>query len=146
MKHLMIPVLGLGLAGCALVEQVEAPPSNTAPSGISAPAPSPTARTIEDFDTTSVAAREAAANTSTGGKRLGTTIASLGDPARPGFWIMTSLVEVETQGRLEFPEKGTRAEVTLIPSDGGSARVSLAALRLLEAPLADLSELVVFAN
>jgi hypothetical protein len=80
------------------------------------------------------------------GRSLGTAIASLGDPSLPGFWMMTALVAEETQGRIEFPEKGTSAEVTLIPSDGGSARVSLAALRLLEAPLADLSELAVFAN
>lgn len=146
MRYAALALLPL-IAGCAVVDQMERPTDpDSAPGATTAPAPPRTARTVEDFDTTSAAAREAAATTSTGGTRLGTTIASLGDPARPGFWMMTSLVSAETQGRLEFPAKGTSAEVTLIPSDGGSARVSLAALRLLDAPLADLSELVVFAN
>ena len=73
-------------------------------------------------------------------------MASLGDPAQPGFWMTTPLVTSERPGRLEYPLKGTSVEVTLIPSEAGSSRVSLAALRLLEAPLADLSELDVFAN
>ena len=146
MKLWMIPALGLLLTGCTIMQQVEpAPPEDPAASG-AAPVPPSTARTVEDFDTTTAADRAAAANPKGGGRRLGTTIASLGDPARPGFWIMTGLVEAETAGRIEFPAKGTSAEVTLIPSGGGSARVSLAALRLLEVPLADLPELVVFAN
>ena len=134
------------VASCAMVEQMESPSTTETPAAITAPPPPPTARTVEDFDTTSAAERAAAAAPSSSGQRLGTTIASLGDPARPGFWIMTDLVSAEASGRIEYPEKGTSAEVTLIPAAGGSSRVSLAALRLLEAPLADLSELVVYSN
>ena len=122
-------------------------PGEDAPSPANtAPPPPPDARTVEDFDTTSQADRVAATSTSTGGTALGRTVASLGDPGRPGFWIMTPLVSSEQPGRLEYPLKGTSVEVTLIPTEGASSRVSLAALRLLEAPLADLSELDVFAR
>jgi hypothetical protein len=137
------------VSGCAMIEQMETRTEGGAetPAVVTtAPPPPAAARTVEEFDTTTAEDRAAAAAPSSGGRSLGTAIASLGDPSLPGFWMMTALVAEETQGRIEFPEKGTSAEVTLIPSDGGSARVSLAALRLLEAPLADLSELAVFAN
>ena len=136
-------------SGCAVIEQIERP--NDASSAgdtqaTSAPPPPASARTVEDFDTTTRAERVAATTTDTGGRRLGRTVASLGDPTRPGFWIMTPLVDAEGAGRLEYPAKGTSVEVTLLPAEGGSSRVSLAALRLLEAPLTDLAELEVFAK
>ena len=134
-------------AGCAVVEQIETGPrAGDEAAGTSAPPPPENARTVEDFDTTSAAERTAAAATGDGGALLGRTVASLGDPAKPGFWMTTPLVTFERPGRIEYPQKGTKVEVTLIPSDGASSRVSLAALRLLDAPLADLSELDVFAN
>ena len=134
------------IAGCAVIEQMKTPSAAKPPSSSTTVAPpSAAARTVEEFDTTSREDRAAAAVPSSGGRQLGTTIASLGDPSMPGFWMMTALVKEETPGRIEFPNKGTTAEVTLIPAEGGSARVSLAALRLLDAPLADLSELAVFA-
>ena len=147
MRYALLFLSGL-LAGCAIVDQIERPvlSDNEMPVETSAPPPPRDARTVEDFDTTTAEERAAAAAASEGGQRLGRTVASLGDPTRPGFWLLTSLVTEETPGRLEFPEKGTSVDVTLLPSDGGSARVSLAALRLLEAPLADLSELDVFAR
>ncbi len=135
------------LAGCAVIEQLERPDGDGAePTTGALDAPPEDARTVEEFDITSKAERQAAANTAGGGRKLGRTVASLGDPTMPGFWIMTPLVSEESAGRLEFPEKGTRVDVTLLPSQGGSARVSLAALRLLQAPLADLSEIDVFIN
>ncbi len=144
MKYHALALLPL-IAACSLPDLGERPSS--APTvATSAPPPPASARTVEDFDTTSTADRAAAARPSSGGTRLGTTVASLGDPAQPGFWIRTPLVSAEGKGRIEFPAKGTSAEVTLIPTEGGSSRVSLAALRLLEAPLTDLSELVVYAN
>ncbi|MCV6593280.1 MAG: hypothetical protein OIF48_10040 [Silicimonas sp.] len=148
MKIVMIPLVAASLAGCTLLAPATAP---TAPKPDAAPAAAPppppaNARTVEQFDTTTAEARKAAATPSSGGKRLGTTVASLGDPSRPGFWIMTELVSAEGAGRIEYPQKGTSAEVTLLPAEGGSSRVSLAALRLLEAPLTDLSELVVYAR
>ncbi len=136
------------MSGCAIVDQTFSsdPQEMANQPSVTAPAPPPDARTVEDFDTTTRAERTAATTSVAGGKLLGRTVASLGDPARPGFWIMTPLVSQESAGRLEFPEKGTRVDVTLLPSQGGSARVSLAALRLLQAPLADESEIDVFIN
>ena len=88
----------------------------------------------------------AAAAGAPGGRLLGTTVASLGDPTRAGFWIETSLVSERRTGRLVYSATGKSAEVELIPAGGGSSRVSLAALRLLEAPLTDLPVLQVYAN
>jgi hypothetical protein len=108
------------------------------------------AATAEDFDTTTPEERAAAAATdeTEGARRLGTTVASLGDPADPGFWIETPLVTEARRGRLEYPANGKTVQVELRPSGGASgsgSRVSLPALRMLEAPLTGLPELVVFA-
>ncbi len=82
-------------------------------------------------------------------RALGTTIASLGDPADPGFWLKTPLVDVEGPGRVDYPAAGTSVAVTLIPLDGpstGGSRLSLPAMRLLQAPLTGLPEVTVFAR
>ncbi len=86
--------------------------------------------------------------TSDGGA-LGTTIASLGDPAAEGFWMKTPLVSAVTQGRVVYPDTGRSVRLELIPSGGpagGGSQLSLAAMRLLEAPLADLVEVTVYSN
>jgi len=113
---------------------------------LAAPPPPRTARTVEQFDTTTEEQRVAAAAGAPGGTLLGTTVASLGDPSRAGFWIETPLVSVRGTGRLVYPVTGKSADVELIPIDGGGSRVSLAALRLLEAPLTDLPVLEVYEN
>ena len=77
---------------------------------------------------------------------MGTTVASLGDPARPGFWIETPLAIVPGTGRVVFPETGASVDVALIPISEGSSRVSLAAFRLLDTPLTSLPVLEVYAN
>ncbi len=133
------------LAGCSLFHEPGAPEVEKPPA-VEAPPPPADARTVEEFDTTTEAERVAAVSSGSGGRFLGETVASLGDPGRPGFWMETPLVQSETPGRLDFPERGTRVEVTLMPTEGASSRVSLAALRLLEAPLADLSTLKVYAR
>ena len=113
------------------------------------PPPPPDARTVEDFDTTSAEDRAAAvAPTAVSGeRRLGTTIASLGSPSDPGIWFKTPLVSAVTQGRIEY--NGNSVNVELRPS-GGSAgagsQISLAAMRLIEAPLTALPEVTVYAN
>lgn len=118
---------------------------------VSAPKPAAAARSAEEFDTTS-AEQKAAASAATekaGEKRLGETVASLGDPTEPGFWIKTPLAKAGGSGRLENPATGKSATVKLIPLDGpatGGSQVSLAALRLLDAPLTDLTTLVVYAD
>ncbi|MFV0358486.1 D-galactarate dehydratase [Tropicimonas sp.] len=137
------------------VKRPETPPERTA---IAAPAPGTTAappprsaRTVEQFDTTSAAERRAAAAPppAAAERQLGRTVASLGNPADPGFWAETGLVTEIRQGRLEYPGGGTSVKVELRPSGGevgAGTRVSLPALRVLEAPLTDLPELVVYAE
>jgi len=145
---LALPFVMLILPGCAIMEQIERPDAPAAVPGAatSEALPPPSARTVEDFDTTTAEERNAAVTVSSGGRRLGEAIGSLGDAAVPGFWVMTDLVDAETQGRVTNPANGTSVEVTLLPGTSGSARVSLAAMRLLEAPLTDLVTLDIFAN
>ncbi len=125
-----------------------------------APPPADTARTVEEFDTTTPEERaEAAAPApepaptpapeAAGDGRLGTTVASIGAADEPGFWIKTPLVSEGGSGRLFYPASGRTVQVQLIPSGGSSgagSQVSLAALRLLDAPLDGLPELVVYRN
>ena len=103
------------------------------------------AKTVEELDTTTDAERDAAAVPGATGQLLGESVASLGDATRSGFWIETPLAKAEGPGRLVYPANGKSVEVTLMPSDGGSSRVSLAAMRLLDAPLAGLPKLEVYA-
>lgn len=127
-------------------DSAEAPPVLQA----DAPPPPTDARTAEEFDTTSEEERAAAvteAATTTAERSLGTTIASLGAVGEPGIWLKTPLVSAPAKGRVEFPEKGTSVALDLIPLDGdpgSGSRISLAAMRLLEADLTSLPELKVF--
>jgi len=150
MRVLLSMGLVLALAGCAQLgigPKTDAPASMPAPGRI-APAPKPTANTAAAFDTTTAAQRaEAAQKPATGEAKLGVTIASLGDPTDPGFWMRTGLVSVESKGRIENPKTGKSAKVTLIPTGkpaGAGSEVSLPALRLLEVPLTELPELTVY--
>lgn len=120
-----------------------------APVAADAPPPSAAARTVEQFDTTTAAERVEAAEAPAPSTqaRLGTTVASLGNPADPGFWAETPLVSAPRPGRLEYNATGKSVLVELRPSGGAAGsgtRVSLPALRVLEAPLTALPELVVF--
>ena len=126
-----------------------APPPAEIAGIVAAPKPAAGARTAEQFDTTTPAQKAAATAAPTGAeRRLGETVASLGDPAEPGLWIKTPLVSEQAAGRIEYPATGKSALVELRPSgtsDGGS-QVSLAAMRLLDAPLTALPTLVVYRN
>ncbi len=133
------------VSGCAIPALDEGTASVDAPE-LAAPPPPASARTVEQFDTTTEPQRVAAATGVGGGKLLGTTVASLGDPSRAGFWIETPLVSARGTGRLVYPATGKSVEVELIPIGGGGSRVSLAALRLLEAPLTELPVLEVYAH
>lgn len=113
------------------------------------PPPPPEARTVEDFDTTSVEDRRAAlsAPASAAEVQLGTTIASLGPPTDPGIWIETPLVTSLVMGRVDYPDRGTTIAMELRPSGGvpgSGSQISLAAMRLLEIPLTALAEVVVY--
>ena len=153
----------LALAGCGLAapsfldrvggEGSEAAAGDAAPGdplmapmkeGVPPPAE---ATTATEFDTTTAEEREDAA-AAEGGRELGRTVASLGDPTDPGFWLETPLVSEVTQGRLVYPETGNSVKVELRPTGkepGSGSRISLPAMRVLEAPLTGLPELVVYA-
>jgi len=113
-------------------------------------APPSNARTVEEFDTTTEAERRAAiATTPAAGGLIGLTIASLGAPTEPGFWLKTPLVSTAQTGRVTFPDTGKSVEVDLIPIEGeasAGSRISLAAMRLLGAPLTGLPQLQVYRN
>ena len=144
------------LAGCtspSLQGIFEAP--GAAPAALPAPTLDPTpppapptdATTVDQFDTTTEEDRAEATSVddSTEAEELGVTIASLGPPTEPGIWLKTPLVTELTPGRITFNDKSINVE--LRPS-GGSAgsgsQISLAAMRLIEAPLTGLPEITVF--
>ena len=106
--------------------------------------------TVEELDITTPEERTAAlAPADTDDGRLGSTIASLGDPGEAGFWIKTPLVAEPAPGRIVYVTSGRSVQVRLIPSGGAAgsgSQVSLAAMRLLDAPLTGLPELVVYQN
>ena len=112
------------------------------------PPPPPNARTVEQFDTTTAEDRAAAVAAPSGGeRRLGTTIANLGSPTDPGIWFKTPLVSEVTQGRVVY--QGNSVNVELRPSGGAAgsgSQISLAAMRLIQAPLTGLPEVTVYAN
>ena len=165
-RRALVFLSAVALAGCAgadlapLSGQTEAPAqageeaaATTAQDPPAAPVrPPSTARTAEEFDTTSAAERaEAVAEAAQPGaeRDLGTTLASLGAVAEPGIWLKTPLVREATRGRVEYPQKGTKVAVDLIPIDGApgsGSRLSLSAMRLLEADLTSLPELRVYAT
>ena len=109
--------------------------------------PPASARTAEEFDTTTEEERVAAASPASEAQErsLGTTVVSLGDPARPGFWLETPLVSSVVTGRVVNPENGQSSQVELSPSESGS-RMSLSAMRLIGVPLTGLAEVQVFSG
>ncbi len=118
---------------------------------VQAIAPPADATTAAQFDTTTDAEREAAKTTSTANAEvmLGRTIASLGNPANPGFWLETPLVSGPKKGRIVDPASGKSVSVDLIPIDGpatAGSRISLPAMRLLGVSLTGLPELIVYAG
>lgn len=103
------------------------------------------AQTAEALDATTPAERAAAAAPGAAGRELGQVIGALGDARQAGFWLKTPLVTAEQPGRVVSVANGKSAKVTLIPDDGAN-QLSLAAMRVLEIPLTDLPELVVYAQ
>ena len=150
---LILPIAAL--AGCSspAFQGVFGPVSSmpdtiSAPPRRAAPPPPDTATTVEEFDTTSPADRAAAVvpNATPGARALGTTIASLGSPADPGLWLKTPLVASLTAGQAEY--QGRAINLELRPSGGATgsgSQISLAAMRLIGAPLTSLPELAVLA-
>ncbi|WP_298912914.1 hypothetical protein [uncultured Roseobacter sp.] len=153
MRHVcalkMVLIVGaLSTAGCAELNQL-----NVALGGAKAPSVEPTAtaqptalganapQTADVLDTTTASERAAASGAGATGRSLGQTVASLGSPAEPGFWLKTPLVSDETMGKVRNPATGKTVAVTLIPIAGpetAGSRMSLAAMRLLGVNLTDL--------
>ena len=142
------------MAACAVPLDPAATPAETdEPAAttpvVAAPPPPPppsNARTVEQFDTTTAEDRAAAeAATPASDAPLGTTIATLGSPTDPGIWLKTPLVSAVTQGRISY--QGNTINVELRPSGGApgsGSQISLAAMRLIEAPLTGLPEITVY--
>lgn len=135
---------------------VEAPKTALTPEQVAAataitraPAPRPTARaSAAQLDTTTTEQRAAAAQAPAAAEqKLGSTVASLGNPTEGGFWIKTPLVKERGIGRIVNPANGKSSKVDLIPLDGpasGGSQVSLPALQLLGVSLTDLPVIEVF--
>ena len=152
-RYAAIVALSLSvLTGCADVtvpewvpQQLNPERSTSVPAGSELPVAG--AATAETLDQSSALERsEAAQKSSMATRRLGTTVATLGDATEPGFWLKTPLVKAQSPGVLRSVATGKTAQVTLIPIDGpdtAGSRVSLSAMRLLELPLTDLAELEV---
>lgn len=105
--------------------------------------------TAETLDTTTEAEKAAVTNVSAPATGLlGETVATLGDPAQPGFWLKTPLVKTERVGRVER-DGGAVAQVTLIPLEGeatAGSQISLSAMRALDIGLTDFASLKVYAD
>jgi hypothetical protein len=174
-RIILTSLLVLGVAGCSVAERIGIAPTPSARPAAAAPAPAETvvpgaapvsestltpattappppaaARTAEALDTTTAEQRAAAAApAAAAGASLGSTVAALGSPTEPGLWLKTPLVSSERQGRVTNPANGKSATVTLIPLAGpatGGSQMSLAAMRLIEASLTDLTTVDVTAG
>ena len=123
------------------------------PFGQSEPAPAPAApapqEATEAQEPSSVLQRQdGTTNATPASGLLGETVAALGDPVQPGFWLKTPLVTTEQPGILERPG-GATVQVTLLPLGGevtGGSQISLAAMRALNIGLTELITLQVYSN
>lgn len=115
-----------------------------------APLSRPAAARPEAYDQSTAAEKAAATATPAAtARRLGETVASLGNPTEQGFWIKTPLARAAGKGRLVDPASGKSVNVDLIPLPGpesGGSQVSLAALQMLGVPLTGLPRLEVYAR
>ncbi|MCI2393004.1 D-galactarate dehydratase [Aliiroseovarius sediminis] len=153
-QFIVIPTICVALAGCSdmgLDNLMPRPPhlqSQPSYDRNLPPPPRDDAITVDELDTATDDDRMAAATTppNTAAGSLGVTVASLGDPTAPGFWLETSLVSSESSGRVQSKATGRTVKVTLRPSSGGGSRVSLSTLQLLDLDISGLHELVVFGS
>lgn len=153
MKYIYLTSFGF-LAACSILGIQSPEPRN--PSVVDPPAAQsddvglrPTARPVGGIVVSAPPAPinpEAALGTpEVSSKTLGTTVASLGNPAEPGLWMKTPLVSREQMGEVTAAG-GTKVSVTLIPMDGpktGGSQLSLQAMQALGVPLTALPEVAV---
>ena len=144
--YLSIPVLLVGLAGCAF-------PDRAGPGDLAVPAgpdlqvaPPGGGRTAATLDTTTPAERAAALAQPAAASEtdLGRMVVALGSPAEAGFWLSAVAVDAPGKGRV-VTAGGQSVAVELRPGTGG-ALLSLAAFRALGLGLTDLPEVRVYAN
>ncbi|WP_406720962.1 MULTISPECIES: hypothetical protein [Thioclava] len=143
-QGLVVLVCGLGLSACSQLGGHTDPAAAPGTGLIKSPIPQGAAHTAQSLDQASAGERAAAMATSTGGTKLGTTVASLGDPTQAGFWLKTSLVKTQTKGRVTL-SNGKSVQVMLLPAEDGASQLSLSALRMLDVSLTDLPTLTVYA-
>lgn len=137
-----------------VVEAAQPAPAAPPARGEAPPPPPPppaSADTAEELDTTSDEERSAALAPPVAAPAgsLGTTTATLGPPGDAGVWVETPLVAEVTPGRVVYGANGNSVNVELRPSGGepgSGSQISLAAIRLLEAPLTGILELQVFSG
>lgn len=124
----IILAVGLALAGCAALQpDRDAPPPEAAPEPVAADA------VVDDAADETVAAPPPQ-RPQPGAGALGRTVASLGNPAEGGLWLVTGLVTQPGQGRVRDVQSGTTVVLELRPSGGardGGSRLSLEGYRAL---------------
>ena len=136
-----------GIFGTGAIAPAAAPAPTLDPTP--PPPPPEGATTADQFDTTTEEDRTEATTVDDDAEtqELGVTIASLGPPTEPGIWLKTPLVTELSEGRITFNE--TSINIELRPSGGAAgsgSQISLAAMRLIGAPLTGLPEVTVFAR
>jgi hypothetical protein len=138
MRFLVVSVVFL-VPGCGMLDRVMP--------GLASDAPASAAQTPDAATPRPQARPDVRPGPVTGGN-LGTTVAALGDPTQPGFWLRTPLVVAERPGVVRYG--GQAVAVTLIPlpdaAPGAGSQLSLQAMRALGAPLTELVEIGVDAS
>ena len=107
------------------------------------PIPVSGAQSADQLDRSTETERRQAEAGGTGGRRLGTTVATLGAAGEAGFWLKTPLVKEERNGVVRSRDTGKSVAVTLIPINApvtAGSRLSLSAMRSLGLPLTALAE------
>lgn len=113
------------------------------------PAGEPVRATIDGNPVTTqpIAAAAAVTAAPVAAGALGSVVASLGDPARKGLWLETSLVTVQSKGRVALAD-GKSVDVDLIPvagAAGSGGRLSIEAYKALGLKITELPVLTVSA-
>ena len=83
------------------------------------------------------------------GEFLGMVVAARVDSDSTDFWLRSPLVDERVWGHVHYAVTGRSVRVELIPAgdaEGGGSQISLAAIRLLDAPSDRLLELAVYRN
>ena len=167
-SSLVVVAVAVAVAGCSMFQRDAAPDAHAPGGDVAVRTPDaetvrPQSRPVErearlgangltaaSFDTTTEAERVAAiATPSAAGGVLGETLASLGSPAEPGFWLVTGLVSDPGPGRVELIEGNGAVNLELRPSGrepGSGSQLSLAAYQALGLPLTALPRLRVLAQ